>query len=85
MRFLRYLDTPGGHILVLVFLIALGLIAISLEIQRAENILIGALAALWPLLSRNSKKYKPDGNGALQCDVKSPTGSSKNRKRRATQ
>lgn len=51
---LRLLNTPGGHIVVLLFLIVLGLVAIKLRVPRGEEIMIGALAALWPLLTGQS-------------------------------
>jgi hypothetical protein len=53
-KVLRLLDTPSGHIVVLLFLVVLGLLAMKLQVPRAEEIMIGALAALWPLLRKGA-------------------------------
>jgi hypothetical protein len=66
MKALRLLNTPGGHIVVLLFLIMLGLVAVKLQVARGEDILIGALAALLAELS--SQNHRPSTTPPNQKD-----------------
>jgi hypothetical protein len=52
---LSKLDCFGGRLLVLVFLVGLSLIALSLGVEKAGDVLAGALACLWALLGRPSR------------------------------
>ena len=59
---LNMLSSPGGRIAVSLLLIILALVALKFAIPRAEEVLIGALAALWPLLSgRDNGPSEPKG------------------------
>lgn len=58
---LTNLNSPGGHIVILIFLICLSLFCMQIGIAKAGDVLVGALAALWPLVTRrgpnqNAKK-----------------------------
>lgn len=57
---LRCLNTPGGHIVVCVFLVCLSLLCIHLQIKKAEDVLAMALAALLALLSRRANENRLD-------------------------
>jgi hypothetical protein len=50
-KLLDNLNSGGGHIVVLIFLICLSLFCMQIGIAKAGDILVGALAALWPLVS----------------------------------
>lgn len=43
-------DTPGGHILMLLMLIGVGILMVALHLAKGEDILIGAFGALLALL-----------------------------------
>ena len=54
-------NTPGGHILVLLFLACLGVLCLVCRQDRpGEMILVGALATPWPLMNPRNPK---GGNG----------------------
>lgn len=49
-EFLDSLDTPGGHIAVLVGLVVLGVTLVACHVVKGEDILVGAFAALLAML-----------------------------------
>lgn len=52
MRKFSNLNTPGGKIVILVFLICLSLLCLWLKVDKAGDVLAGSLACLWTLLGR---------------------------------
>lgn len=44
------LDTPGGHIAVMVLLVLLGVSLVYFNIAKGEDVLVGAFAALLAML-----------------------------------
>ena len=63
------LSSHGGRIAVSIFLIMLALVALKLAVPRAEEVLIGALAVLWPLLGARDQGPKGDGPNRIQSGV----------------
>lgn len=61
-RFTELLDTPGGHIIValFIFLVGVGLAVFSKDLGK--EITVGALASLWTALRTAKGKDKDDGN-----------------------
>jgi len=58
------INTPGGHIVVLLFLVCLSLVCLAFHLDKAgEMILVGALATLWPLMSNRRNGNGRNGNG----------------------
>ena len=51
-KWMEAVNTPGGHIVVLLFVIVIGIVALKMGIPRGDEILIGALAVMWPLLGK---------------------------------
>ncbi|HYE86362.1 MAG TPA: hypothetical protein VEA16_08400 [Vicinamibacterales bacterium] len=56
-NFLDSLDTPGGHIAVLVFLVVLGVGLVQFDIAKGEDVLVGAFAALLAMLRGTSSNH----------------------------
>lgn len=60
-RFVDSLDTPGGHILILLLLLTLGLWASNMELTVAS---MGALFAVLRTTQSNATRRRDEGNGA---------------------
>jgi hypothetical protein len=56
-----HLNKPGGHIVVLLFLVALGLLALKLQIPKADQIVFDSLTVLLMLLSSKQSVGRPKG------------------------
>lgn len=62
-RFLDSIDTPGGHICVLVMLMLMGVGMVHIGVAKGEEVLIGTFGALLAVL-RGTSSNKQNGNGA---------------------
>jgi len=57
---MHYINTTGGHIIVLLFLVCLGVACMIYHQDEAGKlILVGALATLWPLMSNRKNNDGP--------------------------
>lgn len=54
------LDTPGGHILVALFIFVVGVLLAVFKVELGKEITVGALASLWTAL----RTGKRDNDGS---------------------
>lgn len=62
-NFLTELDTPGGHIMILIFLLLLGAFFYGVGIPKGEDIIVGSFAGLLVdlkgMISNGTKPSQP--------------------------
>ena len=58
-EFLSALDTPGGHILVCMALIGIGALFHACGVPKAEDLIVGATAALFAAMRGATTRKEP--------------------------